>query len=132
MPSLDKFFPSKFLKVADLDGEDISYTIKRIVTESVGMPGQEEMKPVAYFEEIDKGLVLNKTNCESIASVTKSRDIDDWPGQMITLYETETTFQGKPIMCIRVRLRAPKAVKPVAKPAKFTAEVNLDSDEVPF
>jgi hypothetical protein len=54
----------------------------------------DDTKPVAYFEGKDKGLVLNKTNSNTI-SAAYGDETDDWVGAEIVLYETMVEFQGQ-------------------------------------
>ena len=62
---------------------------------SVEMRGVgEDTKPVLYFEEKEKGLVLNKTNANTIAAAY-GEETDDWVGAEIVLYETMVEFQGQ-------------------------------------
>ena len=118
MAKLSELYPSNYLKADDLPDEGLSMTIKTVEVEKMG----DDQKPVIYFKEKneteEKGLVLNKTNADAIAQLTGSDDTDDWEGQRITIYPTETAFQGKTVPCIRVKLRAPKgkAKAAVAEP----------------
>ncbi len=98
---LSSLFPSKYLRASDLDG-DTPVTMKSLI---VGEISQEE-KPVLYFREEAKGLVLNKTNGKTIGSLHGS-ETDDWPGKKIILYSTEVDFRGEIVDAIRVRRRIP-------------------------
>lgn len=117
MPRMDQLFPSKWLSAAELvdedgDAADMILTIKTCKLESLEVPGQPAVeKPVLYFEEIEKGFVLNKTNGKSIAALY-GNDTDDWEGKPVTLYATEVNFQGTMTPTIRVRSMAPKKAKP--------------------
>jgi hypothetical protein len=113
---IGKVFPSRYLKVADLKGKDVTAMIKEVKLEAVGK-GQDS-KPVAYFKGTDKGLVLNITNSKRIAAIAGSEDTDDWTGHKVTLYPTETEFQGDVVECIRVRLPKYSKPDPVKKPVK--------------
>lgn len=99
--NIQESFPSKFLKAADLKGRHITVTIERVDMEPVGQ-GQE-MKPVIYFHGKEKGMVLNKTNANAIMKITESPVTEEWIGQKITLYPTETSFQGEQVDCVRVK-----------------------------
>jgi len=92
-------FPSQYLKAADLNNRQIAVTIDRIEMEEVG----DGRKPVVYFQNKEKGLVLNKTNAETIAAIY-GQETDDWGGGEIILYPTETDFQGKRVPAIRIRI----------------------------
>jgi hypothetical protein len=124
--NIDQIYPSKYLKESDLQGRDVTVTIRDVQVVKIG----EDKKPVAFFEGKEKGLVLNKTLLNVIAKVTDSKDTDNWPGKRITLYPTETEYRGDVVACIRVRLRtndsgqsAPSTPPPAAK---------LDPKDVPF
>lgn len=134
MPRVSDMFPSSYLKATDFE-EDTTLTIQAIQSEKIG----DDDKYVVYFEEVDKGLVLNKTNSETIASVAGSDDTDDWAGHKITLFATTVSFQGKPTEAIRVKLRKPKlGGKPAGKPAtpqRKSAQTDPDAvtdDDIPF
>ena len=115
---IGKVFPSRYLKVADLNGREVAVVIKDVKLESVGK-GQEA-KPVAFFRGTDKGLVLNVTNSKRIASIAGTQETDAWVGTRIVLYGTETEFQGDTVECIRVRV--PKLEKPAAPVKKQRAK----------
>ena len=100
MPRLNEIFPSKFLKAADLNNREVKVTIDRVVNEEVGQDGDRRW--VAYFQNADKGLVLNKTNADTIAMIVGDDDTDNWTGQTILLFPTMTQYQGRPVEAIRV------------------------------
>lgn len=127
--NIDQAFPSNYLKASDLGTSQPIVTIERVEIEPVGR--DREMKPVIYFKGKEKGFVLNKTNSNTIAALTGSRDTDDWSGCQIRVYATTTEFGGETVECIRVKAAAqPKqAPKPVREPVATVAE---DEDSVPF
>jgi hypothetical protein len=118
MANINEAFPSKYLKASDLDGKPALFKIDRADFESIGA----DKRLILYFENQNKGMVLNKTNANSIAKLYGD-DTDDWCGQEIVLFEAMVDFKGETVSAIRVR--APKK-PPVKKPA---ADMN---DEVPF
>jgi hypothetical protein len=111
--NIDSAFPSSYFKAADLNDKPVKVTMKNVMMEDIG----GDHKPVLYFEDSEKGLVLNKTNANNI-KVLYGSDTKDWPGKEIVLFPTVTDFQGRTVDCVRVR--GPKAAKK-----------DLD-DEVPF
>jgi hypothetical protein len=126
MPHIDSVFPSNYLKASDLGGASPVVTIDRLEIEPIGR--DREMKPVLYFVGKTKGLVLNKTNASKIAELTGSKDTDDWPGNAIRLYATETEFAGETHETIRIKAAGTAAPKPKPQPEpEFVADV-----EVPF
>lgn len=92
-------FPSQYLKTPDLDGHRALVTIAKVVMEEIA---EGERKPVVYFRGKEKGLVLNKTNANSIADIARTDETDRWTGVSIVLYPDKTDFQGKRVGCIRV------------------------------
>lgn len=119
-------FPSKFLKGDDLNGAESIVTISSIIEEKVG----DGEKFVAYFEGHQKGLVLNRTNAESIATLYGDTT-DYWIGEQVSLFATPVTFQGKTTNAVRVR--PPRKVKPKQKEASRASDRNQDlDDEIPF
>ena len=103
-------------------------TIQRVKVENVGQQGKDEQKPVVYFREVPKGLVLNKTNAKMITKIAKSEDTDDWAGVAVRLIATEVEFQGDLVMSLRVR-----EVKKATKPAPDTDTVEApDEADIPF
>lgn len=124
-------FSSKYLNAADLRGRDVTVTIDRVEVEK--MPNSGEKKPALYFRGKDKGLLVNKTNFNTIAEVLGAEDTDDWEGKQITLYPTETDFQGKMVDCIRVRRRKAQVDDYQAPPSSVAPpEPEYVDEEIPF
>lgn len=110
--NINNAFPSKYLKSGDIpDDADLILTIKEVVQENVGQGEEAENKPIVYFQEQEKGLVLNKTNATAISNLY-GPETDGWTGKRIALFATEVDFAGKQTLALRVRLKAPKAVAP--------------------
>lgn len=104
MDSLDDFFPSKYLSCSDLNGREVTVTIDRI--DAVELE-DDKRKPVLFFRGAQKGLVLNKTNAETIAEGLDTRRTSKWIGKSIVLFPTKVDFQGKRVAAIRVRVPIP-------------------------
>ena len=81
---LKKWFPPRFLGATDItEGEVV--TIKEIKDEPVGQT--QEIKPVLYLREYEKGLILNITNAKEIAKLYGDDDpYKDWPGRLLALF----------------------------------------------
>ena len=111
-------FPSKWLAAADLEGDDRIVKIKGITAaEEVGQ--QKDKRPIVYFQGVEKGMVLNKTNAKRIAKLY-GNDTDKWIGKSITLYPSECDFGDETVPCLRVRPEAPE----------IEAPSNPDADEL--
>lgn len=115
--NINDAFAATYLKAQDLMGQDVKLTIDRVEVQEVG----DDTKPVLYFRGKDKALVLNKTNASTIAD-QHGAETDHWPGKEITLFPSQTDFQGKQVPCIRVRLAANAA----------TGSFAPVDDDVPF
>ncbi len=91
-------FPSDYLRALDLQGRDVNVVIDAVRMEQLG----GEPKPIVFFRNKQKGMVLNKTNANNIAAVY-GPETDGWAGRPITLYPTQVDFQGRSVPAIRVR-----------------------------
>lgn len=85
-------------KAADLNAGPIKLTIKSL--EEKEFDGKR--KPVAYFEETAKTLILNVTNTNILCDLFGDEDTD-MVGQQIELYQDKTKFMGKLVPCISIR-----------------------------
>ena len=122
-------FPSKYIKAADLEGREWSVTVKSSEMETMEQTGEE--KPVLYFVESHRGLVLNATNAITIATKLGD-DTDEWHGKTVVLFSATTNFAGRTVPCIRVRV---PDILPEVAPQSASAGVAPGtgaSDDVPF
>lgn len=101
-------FPSKYLKSEEalFDDGEVTATIKDVVKETM-RGGQnsgkaEQDKPVMYFRELPKGLVMNKTNWGICEKMFGSDESDDWIGNKVTLTVIETVAYGEAVKSIRI------------------------------
>ena len=97
--NINNVFPSKYLKAADLQSREFTLRIASIRLEDIG---DDDQKPVLYFENAKKGLVLNKTNANNCV-VLYGAETDGWIGKPITLYSAWVDFQGRSVEAIRIR-----------------------------
>ena len=96
-------FPSKWIKAADLGGNEHDLTIDRVELERLD---EQTIKPVVFFVGHQKGLMLNRTNASTVADLY-SPETEKWHGQRITIFPTVTDYRGASVECIRVRKTAP-------------------------
>ena len=111
--------PSPHLEAMDL-GDEIGasavVTVDRVELKTVG--AEQVRKGVVFFKEFERGMVINKTNSRTIAGLYGS-NTDEWIGERITIYRSETSFQNRTVPCIRVKDTVPAAeVAVTAKQAK--------------
>jgi hypothetical protein len=96
-------FPSKYLKASDLQGREVRLTMANVQIEKLG----DDDKPVLYFKGKEKGLVLNKTNANTISDAYGDES-EDWYDQPLILFSVMTDFQGKVGPAIRCRVPTAK------------------------
>lgn len=101
MPNYKKAFPSKFLKAEDISTLQ-AVEIKRVAFETVGAGQDQKSKLVAHFVGLDKGLVLNLINADTMAEICGTDNYEAWPGHTIALFPTKTEYQGKRVACLRI------------------------------
>ena len=100
MTTIADAFPSNYLKAADLQNRTIKLKIDKVIFEEIGQ--NKDRKPVVYFADVKKGLVLNKTNATTIGAV-HGQEFEGWTGKEIELFEQMVPFQGRNVAAIRVR-----------------------------
>ena len=126
-------FPSNYVKAADLNGKPCLLKIRTCVSEELGQGNDMEKKPVLYFQDRQKGLVLNRTNSNVIADAYGD-ETADWEGKPVEVFPTQVEFKGKLVDGIRVRIQPEKQTdeQPEAKPdGAPMADGDLD-DEIPW
>jgi hypothetical protein len=129
------YYPSDYLRAADLHGKSPVVTILRVSEDEVG--ANRDLKPIIFFEGKDKGLILNKTNSTSLADMFGG-ETENWIGERITLFETSVSYQGKTVPAIRIRMaprgRAAEAANAAIERAqqKASTAAELIDDDIPF
>lgn len=128
-PTANDYFPSRFLKAEELEA-DLNVIITSVKSETLkGQGGKpDETKPVAYFEEVEKGLILNKTNFANIAKITGEDDDKNWGGKKITLTVIDVDAFGDVVKAIRVK-EAKSSNPLVQKYWNTCAEMRLTTEE---
>ena len=133
---ISETFPSQYLKCADLNGKPWDMKIRTVVLEDLGQGNDKEEKPVTYFHNAQKGLVLNKTNANTIVKAYGD-DTGNWTGKDVQVFPTQVEFKGETVDAIRVRVakEAPPQPQPstpaVTPNAAPMADVELN-DQIPF
>ncbi len=107
MTTVSEAFPSNWLKATDLNNRTVKVKIDKVIFEEIGQ--NKDKKPVMYFEKVQKGLVLNKTNATTIEAIY-GEQMDGWTGKEIELFSMMVPFQGQNVAAIRVRAVAELAL----------------------
>jgi transcriptional regulator with GAF, ATPase, and Fis domain len=93
-------------------GQEMTLTIDRVVSEKIkGEKGKIDIKPVIYFKEQIKPMILNNTNCMTIEFLTGSDLPDDWAGHKITIYGTPVKMGNETVEALRIRATKPELKK---------------------
>ena len=96
--TIGDYFPTKYLRADDIK-VDTTVTIANVEEAIMG----DDTKPVVFFNEFAKGLVLNKTNGLHIAQLLGSEKFSEWTGKAIVLYQMPVQFKGEIMQAIRVK-----------------------------
>jgi hypothetical protein len=114
------FDQSKFMNAGDFVAEK-ALRIKAVTVEN--MP-RGEQKPVLWFTNHQKGLILNKTNNRTLRG-SFGDDMEGWAGKVLVVYPTQTDFGGKTVGALRVRIPPPKQATTAGngQPVKVTKPV---------
>ena len=102
-------FDRDYLGHFDLQGRDVTVTISKVIGgQLTATGGRKSKKPIVYFEGKEKGLICNKTNSKTIATLYGNY-VEAWVGKRITLYVSTARNPdgGEDVLCIRIRPQAP-------------------------
>lgn len=126
---VSELLPSTYLKKEDFPAPQL-LTIARLERVNVAMDGQPpEYKWALHFTELDRALVLNTVNIQTLAALYGD-ETDHWIGQKIVAYnDPSVMFAGRMVGGIRLRApKQPQARPAPAKPAPAGQFDDLDED----
>jgi hypothetical protein len=110
MTTMNDLFPSPYLTAHDVAHKP-TVTIKSFSKKSMkNKQGEEEVKPIIFFNEFEKGMVLNKTNANTIAGLYGST-LENWIGERVMLHSVMVEAFGESQEAIRVMNSKPSADK---------------------
>ena len=93
-------------------GQDIVLTIGTVKKEMItGTGGKKEECIVCHWQEEQKPMILNRTNCKTITKLTGTPYIEQWSGHRIQIGADTTMLAGERVECLRVRKDPPEDVK---------------------
>ena len=102
------FDESGYLKGLDIDlGEEELLTISEVSVETLGEGKDEKKKACLRFKEIEKGLILNKTN-RTVLQTHLGNDMRRWPGHGVIVFSQMVAFKSNQVQSLRLRMPAPK------------------------
>ena len=91
--SYDELFPGRFLKAHECVDKP-TLTIKGVVIETLPTEKGEKDTGIVMFREVNKGLVLNKTNGQCLRHMF-GRTLTDWVGRRVTLMCDDNVQLGR-------------------------------------
>jgi hypothetical protein len=106
-------FPSNYLKAEDdmFENGEVIATIKDVKLETLTSQKGEEDKPIMFFKEYEKGLVVNKTNWKVCEKLFAANDSDKWLGERVILTTVDVDAFGDVVRAIRIKNQRPPADK---------------------
>ena len=108
-----KLINPDYLGAYSLDpGKDMVLTIRQVKKEMVtGADGKKEECIVCYWQEDQKPMILNVTNCKMIAKLLKTPYIELWAGHRIQIGAEVVSAFGEKVEALRVRKTLPEEAK---------------------
>lgn len=95
------------------DGKDLVLTVRKVVQETViGADGKKEDCIVCYWQENQKPMILNSTNCKMIQKLLDTPYIEQWAGHRLQIGTEKVRAFGDVVDALRVRKKLPAASEP--------------------
>jgi len=94
------------------DGQDMTIVIESVSREMVVTAGGKKEECTVAKIKGNKPMILNRTNCKTIAKIYDSPFIEDWAGKQITIFASTAKLAGEVVECLRIR----PFVTPLPKP----------------
>ena len=108
-----KLINPDYLGAYSLDpGKDMILTIRQVRKELVtGADGKKEECIICYWQEDQKPMILNVTNCKTISKLLKTPYIERWAGHRIQIGAEMVSAFGEKVEALRVRKQLPEEVQ---------------------
>ena len=108
-----KLINPDYLGAYSLDpGKDMILTIRQVRKEMItGADGKKEECIVCYWEEDQKPMILNVTNCKTISKLLQTPYIERWAGHRVQIGAEMVSAFGEKVEALRIRKRLPEEVK---------------------
>ena len=115
--TFNDFYPSRWLKAADIPDENPIFTIFDVSAEQLGE--DQEQKLVLMFKETTRHLALNKTNGSTLVELY-GENPNDWISKRIEFFTEPVTYRGKATMAVRIKPNVPAEL--MEQPSGFGSE----------
>lgn len=113
---------SDFLKAEDIGANFWTATISQVDMKQFD---DGSRKLFIMFHELDKGLVLNKTNADTIGDLY-GKNTDGWVNQQVMLMTMPVDYQGKKVQAIRLRAPAQQQAMPQRQPGQIQPQARTN------
>lgn len=113
---------SDFLKAEDIGANFWTVTVNKVDMKSFD---DGSRKLLVMFQELDKGLVLNKTNADTLGDLY-GRNTDGWVNRQIMLMTMPVDYQGKKVQAIRLRAPAQQQAMPQRQPGQLQPQAHTN------
>jgi hypothetical protein len=129
---LDLAYGSQYLGTVDLGDRKIRARIQKVRKgELTGQDGRKRTKFIVYFDALDKPVVLNKTNKDTLVG-DLGRVPKKWEGASIGLFvDPNVMMGGKKVGGIRLRVLEPVKTAKVAKATRPADPKPAPANEFP-
>lgn len=122
-PNAEDFLGGNYLKKEDIR-EPQNVTVVDVWSETV--LGSNRPKLIIAFEEIEKPLILNKTNTKRLIQIFGTPDTTEWRGRILLYVEKTVEFGGR--MVGGVRVKRPRVVNGLAEKMHAMAAAGEEAD----
>lgn len=134
MASMDDIYGGSALKAEEVPPNFRAVvTVEHVSVQTVGKGDEQQKKLELRFAGKEKTLLLNVTNANMMAEITRTRDYEQWVGHRVTLYRTTTDYAGKRVPALRLdhpTNGAPRQAPPPPPPP--VEDFQATDDDVPF
>lgn len=139
MASMDDVYGGTALKAEEMPADFRAIvTVEHVSVQTVGKGAEQQKKLELRFLGKEKTLLLNITNANMMAEITRTRDYEQWVGHRVVLYRTMTDYAGKRVAALRLD-HPPAAgngqarpVPPPPPPPPIVEDFQASDDDVPF
>ena len=99
-PNANEFLGGNYLRKEDLHGEQI-VTVTEVWSEALLNASRKKL--VMAFHELEKPLILNKTNIKRMVRIFGTGDTSAWQGPITLYVEHDVEYGGRVVGGIRVK-----------------------------
>ena len=108
-PNANDFLGGNYLRKEDIH-EPVMVTVANVWSEAVMNSARKKL--MISFKEIEKPLILNKTNIKRLVDIFNTQDTSQWKGRVTLYVEQGVEYAGRVVGGLRLK----QAEQPVASP----------------